>query len=109
MRITSPPQYSQSNGSIEGLVQTIKRLFMKAYHDNKDIYLCLIEYCKTPIGRKLPSPAQLLFSRSLKGQLPVNENLLQPRLVDIDYFVRLNVINRYPQHPNSVKMLKTLC
>lgn len=88
-RITSTPHYPQSNGFIERHVQTIKRLFKKAYHDNKDIYLCLLEYRNTPIGRNLPSPAQLLFSRSLKGQLPVNEKLLQPRVINSDYAVKL--------------------
>lgn len=79
--ITSSPRYPQSNGFIERHIQTIKNLFKKAIHSNKDIYLCLLEYRNTPIDSCTPSPAQMLFGRRLKGHVPVTKKLLVPKIV----------------------------
>ncbi|KAF5292492.1 hypothetical protein FQR65_LT01636 [Abscondita terminalis] len=86
-QITSTPRYPQSNGFIERHVQTIKRILKKALHDKKDVYLCLLEYRNTPISVNMPSPAQILFSRRLNGQIPVSEKLLMPKLVDRECLV----------------------
>jgi hypothetical protein len=68
---TSSPTYAQSNGFIERQVQTIKKILKKAIHDGKDMSMTLLEYRTTPLGREIPSPAELLYNRKLKGQLPM--------------------------------------
>lgn len=68
---TSSPKYPQSNGFIERHIQTIKKIMKKADYDNKDIYLALLEYRNTPISVEIPSPAELLFQRKLRGILPI--------------------------------------
>ncbi|XP_023234615.1 uncharacterized protein K02A2.6-like [Centruroides sculpturatus] len=89
---TSSPRNPQSNGFIERHVQTIKKLLKKAVYDSKDIYLTLLEYRNTPLGRGIPSPAQLLYGRRLRGQVPTRNNLLKPRIV-VDKF-RKNHLQR---------------
>lgn len=76
---TSTPHYAQSNGFIERHVQTIKQLIKKTIADKKDIFLALLEYRNTPIDRKTPSPAELLFGRKLKGLIPMSEEILKPK------------------------------
>lgn len=51
-------------------------------YDNKDIYLTLLEYRNAPISKSLPSPAQLLYGRRLKGQVPMKEKLLEPKVIN---------------------------
>lgn len=75
---TSSPPYAQSNGFIEGHIQTIKKLIKKTIEDNRDIHLALLEYITTPIDSNFPSPAELLYERKIKGLVPVTENLLKP-------------------------------
>ncbi|XP_024874017.1 uncharacterized protein K02A2.6-like [Temnothorax curvispinosus] len=75
---TSSPRYPQSNGFIERHVQTIKRIKKKTLYDKRDMYLTLLEYRNTPISKTIPSPAQILFGRRLKGHVPVREELLNP-------------------------------
>lgn len=75
---TSSPRFPQSNGFIERQVQTIKKTVKKALYDNKDVYLTMLEYRNTPLGNNLPSPAQLLFGRRLKGHVPISKKMLVP-------------------------------
>lgn len=67
---TSSPYHQQSNGLAERNIQTIKKLLKKAYDDNKDPYLALLEFRTTPINKNLPSPAELLYNRKINGLLP---------------------------------------
>ena len=81
---TSSPLYAQSNGMVERHIQTIKKILNKALHDNKDVHLTLLEYKNMPISDELPSPAEIMFGRKLKGILPhiynnVPENYLKVR------------------------------
>ncbi|XP_063923109.1 uncharacterized protein K02A2.6-like [Zophobas morio] len=76
---TSSPKYPQSNGLVERHIQTIKKLFLKNLHDGKDLYLTLLEYRNTPISKHLPSPAELLFGRKIKGLVPIKQSLLIPK------------------------------
>lgn len=69
--ITSSPFHQQSNGLAERNIQTVKNLLKKTERDNKDPYLVLLEYITTPIDSKLPSPVELLYSRKIKGLLPI--------------------------------------
>lgn len=76
---TSSPRYALSNGFIERHVQTIKKILKKTIADkNKDMYTALLEYRNTPIDRSLPSPAELLFGRKIRGIIPLRSELLKP-------------------------------
>lgn len=68
--ITSSPTHAQSNGMVERAIQTFKNIMKKAEYDNKDPYLCLLEYRTSPIDRNIPSPANLLFNRDVNSLLP---------------------------------------
>lgn len=77
---TSSPTYAQSNGLVERNVQTVKKMLKKAVLDRKDIMLSLLEYRNTPLDNHLPSPAQLLFGRRLRGMMPFTTEFLKPEL-----------------------------
>lgn len=47
----------------------------------KDPYLSTLEYRNTSINKDLPSPSQILNSRSLGGVWPVNGRPIEKRLV----------------------------
>lgn len=68
--ITSSPTHAQSNGMVERCIQTFKNMMKKAEDDEKDPYLCLLEYRNTPINSSIPSPSELLFNRRVNGLLP---------------------------------------
>ena len=77
---TSIPYHPQSNGMAEIAVQTVKRLIMKATHNENDPYLALLEYRNAPWSWSdtLGSPAQRLISRRTKTLLPTSSTLLKP-------------------------------
>lgn len=76
---TSSPRYPQSNGLVERHIQTLKKLIKKCNFDKKDLHLTLLEYRNTPISHDIPSPAQLLFGRRLRGALPMTDHHLNPK------------------------------
>ena len=77
----SSPHYPQSNGMAEKAVQTAKNLIKKAVHDEKDLYLALLEYRNTPLNDKLGSPAQRFMGRRTKTLLPTTDRLLRPKVI----------------------------
>lgn len=68
--VTSSPRYPRSNGLAERTVQTLKNIMTKAKESHTDVNLALLAFRSTPIDHKLPSPAELLYSRKLKTTLP---------------------------------------
>ncbi|XP_072146220.1 uncharacterized protein [Dermacentor andersoni] len=72
--VTTSPRYPQANGEVERMVQTIKRLIVKA----KDPYLSLLAYRDTP-GPLGKSPAELLMGRRLRTTVPVPPKSLLPQ------------------------------
>ena len=78
--VTISPGYSQSNGQIERTVQTIKNLMKKCEMSGDDPSLAILNYRNTPIDGIGESPAQLLMSRRLRGRLPINSELLKPKV-----------------------------
>ena len=70
--IKSSPHYPQSNGLAEKYVQIVKNLFHKAKEEGKDLYHCLMVYCKTPLSSTLMSPMQILTGRSARSSLPMS-------------------------------------
>lgn len=50
-------------------VQTVKRI-KKAYFDQKDPYLALLELNNTPISTEIHSPNRILLGRNIRGIMP---------------------------------------
>ena len=69
--VTSSPRYPQSNGFAERMVQTVKKTMLKARQSSTDPDLSLLCLHTTPIDNNLPSPAELLYSRQLRSNLPL--------------------------------------
>ena len=59
---TSSPEYPQSNGAAERVVQTARRILKKATAENKDPFEGLLKYRNTPFEDIVVLPAQLLMS-----------------------------------------------
>lgn len=99
---TSSPYLPRSNGLAERSIQTIKKLLLKSYESKSDPYVALLHHRTTPKGT-LPSPAELLMSRSLRTKVPCIIRNLQPKVVDRqEYNKRLNAnIQKYSDHYNQ--------
>nr|XP_004211966.2 uncharacterized protein K02A2.6-like [Hydra vulgaris] len=69
--ITSSPQYQQSNGMAERLVQIAKNLLTKANRSNQYLYIALQEVKNTPVDGLAPA-AQLISGRRLRSTLPTS-------------------------------------
>ena len=74
---TSSPLFPQSNGMAERSVQTVKRLI----RSSRDPYEALLAYRTTPLENGY-SPAQLLYSRQLRSNLPATIEQLHPKVPD---------------------------
>ena len=70
--ILSSPRYPQSNGFAERMVQTTKLILKKAKKTGMDPELAMLHARCTPINYSLGSPAQLLYGRTLRADLPVH-------------------------------------
>ena len=66
--VTSSPHHSRSHGLIERTIRTVKSLMKKESHDT-DFALLILR--TTPIGPQLPSPAEVMFGRQVKSNLPL--------------------------------------
>ena len=77
--VTSSPRYPQANGEDERAVRTIKNLLNKS----PDPYRALLAYRNTPLHNSY-SPAELLMSRRLRSDIPVDPNTLLPSVPDAD-------------------------
>jgi transposase InsO family protein len=66
--VTSSPHHAQSHGFIERMIRTVKALFSKTTKHQK----ALLMYRTTPLGPSLPSPAEILFGRRVRSNLPVH-------------------------------------
>ena len=68
---TSSPRYPRSNGHVERSIQTVKQVLTKAKESGADPYLALLSLRSTPIDQNLPSPAEILYSRQIRANLPL--------------------------------------
>jgi len=78
--VTSSPRHAKSNGKAESAVKEAKRIFKKAYRDNKDPWMALLDQRNTPTQGVNSSPVQRLMSRRTRTLLPISTNLLYPRV-----------------------------
>ena len=69
--VTSSPHFPQSNGLAERSIQTVKRTLTKAKQAGVSGDMALMCLRSTPIDHSLPSPAELLYQRKIRGNLPV--------------------------------------
>lgn len=68
--ITSSPNYPQSNGQAERSIQTVKKLMKKAHESGQSVARAFLHLRATPIANTNLSPAQLLFGRCIRTDLP---------------------------------------
>ena len=80
--VTSSPRYPRSNGKAESAVKIVKSLFKKAFKDNRDPWLALLDYRNTPTEGMKSSPTQRLMSRRTRTLLPTATSLLQPKVLE---------------------------
>ena len=72
--ITSSPYWSQSNGRAEAAVKSAKHILLTA----EEVDLALLSVRNTPPAGHTYSPAQPLFGRALRSDLPQFPALLEP-------------------------------
>ena len=106
--MTSSPLYPKGNAEVERAVQTVKNLLKKS----KDPYLALMSYRATPLQNGY-SPAQLLFGRRIRTNLPQHPGYLTPELPDFDKLEQSERMYRKRQSENAdrrhgARMLPTL-
>jgi hypothetical protein len=78
---TASPHFPSSNGMAERYVQTVKQFLKKAEDNATDVYQSLLAYRQTPIAGLPFSPAEMLFSRCIRGPLPYTDTILSPMVV----------------------------
>ena len=69
--VMSSPHYPQSNGFIERTIQTVKQVLKKAKVTSVDPELALQCIRSTPINNQIGSPANLLYGRTIRSNLPL--------------------------------------
>ena len=67
--VSSSPDYPQSNGLVERMVQTVQKAMKKTFKQGGDQYLSLLALNTTP-GEDGTSPAEKLYGRRLRTDLP---------------------------------------
>ena len=77
-RVTSSPNYAQSNGKAENAVRTIKRLFTKCKRAGQSEFRALLDWRNTPSEGFDSSPAQRIMGRRARTMLPCHESFMQP-------------------------------
>jgi len=73
---TSSPHYPASNGQAENAVKIMKNMIKKVASSGEDVYQALQVYRSTPLEHG-KSPAELLFNRRIRSNLPVTKKLLE--------------------------------
>ena len=68
------PTRNQPHGLAERMVQTVNKTMRKAKESGCDIDMDLLCLCSTPMDTNLPSPAQILYSRQPRTNLPSLSN-----------------------------------
>lgn len=77
--VKSSPHYPKSKGIAESAVKIIKNLLKKSDEANTDPHMALLLQRNTP-KNDTASPAELLMSRRLRCNFPVNKKILEPNV-----------------------------
>lgn len=77
------PNFPQAHGMIEIYVKIAEAMITKSKESGVDLNDMLLEYRNMPLSGLKVSPAQILMSRNLRSNLPINPNLLKPRVVNV--------------------------
>ena len=108
---TSSPYIPRSNGLVESAVKICKRLLTKSEKAGTDPYLALLQFRNTFRGN-LPSPAQLLMSRTFRTQFTTVTKNLIPRTVKFQEYKKSkeenknNMKNYYDRKTKSLPELQ---
>ena len=70
--ITPSPHYTQANGFIEHMVQTVDLSMKNCLASGHDFNLAMLVYRATPQSNKLPSSAEMLNNRKFRALLPMH-------------------------------------
>ena len=105
---TSSPNYPKSNGLAERYVQTIKQFLRKTADTGDDLYESLLAYRQTPLTGMPFSPAEMLFSRNIRGPLPCTVNHLKPGAVDSYDSLAFRQLEQKARHDRSARSLTPL-
>ena len=106
------PYHSQSNGKAESAVKEAKKIFKKAASANMDPKLILLEHRNTASEIVGLSPAQRMFHRRMRTQVPMTTQLLQPTLFDHESLTKQlrkrqeKYQNQYDKHSKKLISLK---
>ena len=93
---TTSPYFPQSNGFVERMVKTVKKLFEHSI----DPYKSLLSYRSTPLPWCGHSPAELLMGRRIRTDIPqVKENFI-PKWEHIQNFRQLDAKYKKSQKEN---------
>ncbi|KAI5720179.1 hypothetical protein M8J77_003057 [Diaphorina citri] len=95
-QVFSSPLHSQSNGLAEKAVAICKNLLRKTKESHSDVNIALLNYRNTTIAGMSLSPSELFMNRKLKTKLPVNSEILQPKMNE-------NVEDKWERKVNNQK------
>ena len=73
--VTSSPRFPQSNGQVERMVQTVKRMLVRS----SDHHLALLSYRATPLPWCDLSPSELCMGRRVRTPVPQTNKQLVPK------------------------------
>ena len=84
---------AQSNGRVEAAVKSAKRILLTA----DDVDLALLSVRNTPPAGHTYSPAQRLFRRVLRSDLPRTADAVKPATPPRDTVVQEHIFRKFPQ------------
>lgn len=101
--ITSSPHYPQSNGFAERMVGVVKSALKKAKQSGNDPQMSLLCLRSTPLDNRTPSPAELLYGRKIRSNLPAKGDCKLSSLEDKENFVNKSdkIAHYYNQNAGS--------
>ncbi|XP_011670764.1 uncharacterized protein K02A2.6-like [Strongylocentrotus purpuratus] len=106
--VTSSPHYPRSNGFIERMIQTVKNTLKKAKVSGIDPNMALLCIRATPIDSRIPSPAELLYGRKMKDNLPTRIRNNSPGRDDVNHRMQLRQQSQKYHHDKSAHDLAPL-
>ncbi len=108
----SSPHYAQSNGHAESAVKAMEALVIKvAPTGNIDIdkfQKALLEWRNTPRNHGL-SPAQMVFGRPIRTQLPVHPHALRQCSPDEEQRQQKQQPTKDKRPPDATMTMRSLC